>query len=171
MRSPAPPPGNYLGDDPDLTADLGQRLASTAQTAQGLITNYLFYGQRRAADQDTTLAGRLDATAEREHDTREALTVTPMRAQTARREVHPTPEPEPDHEATTEQQAQTARLAFRIVTPSQATAGSPLPGADDPLAVDGLAHDPNRVDPLAGSAAPSASNGLTLDPDSPDRGR
>ena len=63
MRSAPPQPGNYLGDDPDLTADLGQRLAATAQTGQGLITNYLFYGQRRAAEQQLT--DREDRDAER----------------------------------------------------------------------------------------------------------
>lgn len=51
MRSPhTPQPTVNLGDDPDPAAELGPRLAAASQTAQGLLTNYLFYGQRRTAD-------------------------------------------------------------------------------------------------------------------------
>jgi hypothetical protein len=51
MRSQGlPAPNIHLGDDPDPTQELGQRMAGAAQTAQGLLTNYLFYGQRRRAE-------------------------------------------------------------------------------------------------------------------------
>ena len=49
MRSPHnPEPSLNLGDDPDIGAEIGSRLAASSQTAQGLLTNYLFYGQRRS---------------------------------------------------------------------------------------------------------------------------
>lgn len=49
-----PQPGVNLADDPDLVADLGQRMAAAAHTAQGALANYLFHGERRAtaADRD-----------------------------------------------------------------------------------------------------------------------
>lgn len=49
MRSPHDSqPKVNLGDDPDPAAEIGSRLAAASQAAQGLLSNYLFYGQRRS---------------------------------------------------------------------------------------------------------------------------
>lgn len=175
MRNrPLPQPGTYLGDDPDLTADLGQRLASTAQTAQGLITNYLFYGQRRAADSTATQGGERSAEAARErslHEDRDAAAgALSGTARAARRDVDRTPERDtaPDGSVVTAQQAEEARLAFRVVGPAR---DDQDPLGDDHLGVDGLAEDPRQRDPLASPTAESDPGRVTLGPEGPARGR
>jgi hypothetical protein len=166
MRSPQPQPGNYFGDDPDLTAELGQRLAATAQTGQGLITNYLFYGQRRAAEQQQ--ADRADRDLERQRegaavtahaDDHHALTEAAHRAG---RELDQAPQ---QHERAgqspvTDGQAEATRLTLRLVDrhsteartgpePHSLDASHQYATTEDHLAVDAMAHDPSERDPLA----------------------
>jgi hypothetical protein len=179
MRSPHPQPGNYLGDDPDLTAELGQRLAATAQTGQGLITNYLFYGQRRAAEQQLTeredrdLERRREGAAVTAHaDDHHALTEAAHRA---RRELDQAPQ---QHERAgqspvTDGQAEATRLTLRLVDPhsTEARTGPESHSLDpshqyattkDHLAVDALAQDPSQRDPLADLNAAVGNTGVTL---------
>ncbi len=60
MHNPHNPQSSVnLGDDPDPAAELGPRLAAMSQTVQGLLTNYLFYGQRRST-QGTDRAARAE---------------------------------------------------------------------------------------------------------------
>ena len=166
MRSPQPQPGNYLGDDPDLTAELGQRLAATAQTGQGLITNYLFYGQRRAAEQQLTERADRDTERRRERTAHTAHAddgnVLGEAAHRARRELDHVPQLQEraGQSPVTDRQADQARLTLRLVDPhvAEARTGSepPSPGptlqvqtAEDHLAVDALADNPSQRDPLA----------------------
>ena len=144
MRNPLPPgPGINLGDDPDPASDLGQRLASTAQTAQGLLTNYLFYGQRRQAEHGDAERGHrrggVDAdgrseTTRRTRDTHasDAAAAQPERLPQAR---------EPSPRAAPPAQPQAPRLHLRLVHSDEHHAST------DPLARDALAEPPPR-DPL-----------------------
>ena len=190
MRNgPPPQPGNYLGDDPDLTAEVGQRLASTAQTTQGIITNYLFYGQRRSADRQLTDRHDRDAELGRERTmdetrsgTADAVSAT---VRTARRDVDRPPPPDaPAGESdVTDRQADEARLTFRVVGPDEAPhadkaahlAANPRDTqhdpSEDPLAVDALADDPSQRDPLASLAGASDPERVTLSAEGPARGR
>ena len=190
MRTgPLPQPGNYLGDDPDLTAELGQRLASTAQTTQGLMTNYLFYGQRRATDStQSQVSGRAaevglaESLHEARSDTAGSLSAT---VAGARREVDQPPADQgtPSGTVVTAQQAEAARLTFRVVGPPENTGtdkAAQVVGpagdehrlkADDQLAVDGLTDDPSQRDPLANPAADSGPGRVTLGAEGPTRGR
>lgn len=190
MRNgPLPQPSNYLGDDPDLTAELAQRLASTAQTTQGIITNYLFYGQRRAADR--RVAQRLDGSAElglectvaaAKDGASDTLSST---ARTARRDLDQAPPPDATacEPGLTDPRAQDARLTFRVVRPDEAAVadraaqlaaragGAHHDPGEDPLKLDGLADDPSQRDPLATPAVVSDPGRVTLISDGPARGR
>lgn len=189
MRSAASQqPGINLGDDPDLPAELGQRLAATAQTAQGVMTNYLFYGQRRAAEDqaahgdEQSAEGRPDEAAEatraqtgatvrkQEQQARTALDATPSRAGGE------------GDQSVGEGPARSPRVAFHLV-PQQAdpvdeksaqlaASECQLDGlADDPLSVDALADDPNHRDPLQAPATRPDSGAVTLGTDGPMRRR
>lgn len=166
MRSPQPQPGNYLGDDPDLTVELGQRLAATAQTGQGLITNYLFYGQRRAAEQQLTDREDRDIERQRERTARTAQAdggnALTEAAHRARRELDHAPQQHDraGQSPVTDRQAEETRLTFRLVDPhaTGVRTGSEPHSVDpshqhatteDHLAVDALAHNPSHRDPLA----------------------
>lgn len=188
MRSAPPHPGNYLGDDPDLTADLGQRLAATAQTGQGLITNYLFYGQRQAAEQQLT--DRQGRDAERWQEQSADSTRADARhqvahaAQRTRHHLNRAPHPEnaPVESTVTDGQAETARRTFQIVAPQKAGSrtgfaqhdpadpGDQQQPIEDHLKVDALADDPNHRDPLAGPSAAVLPEQVTLNAQGPVRG-
>lgn len=161
MRSPLPQPGNYLGDDPDLAADLGQRLAATAQTGQGLITNYLFYGQRRVAEQQQADRQDRDAGRGRESGDESARSnghrSVAQAARAARDALERAPRTARPATATvTDQQAETARMTFRLV---------------DPLAGDALADDPSQRDPLTDPHAAAEPERVTLNAEGPIQGR
>lgn len=184
MRSPQPQPGNYLGDDPDLTAELGQRLAATAQTGQGLITNYLFYGQRRAAEQQ--LADREDRDVERQRE-RRAHTAQAHdgnalgeAAHKARQELDRTPPRLQDpagQSPVTDRKAEATRLTLRLVEPRTGSEPQSVDPswhqatAQDHLAVDGLADNPSHRDPLADPNAPDDPARVTLSAQDPVRRR
>ena len=188
MRSPQPQPGNYLGDDPDLTAELGQRLAATAQTGQGLITNYLFYGQRRAAEQQLTEREDRDLERRRERTARTAQAddgaALAEAAHRARRELDHVPQLQEraGQSPVTDRQAEEARLTLRLVDPHAAEARtgsepqSPGPShqeqtAEDHLAVDALADNPSQRDPLADPNAAVDPARVTLGAQDPVRRR
>jgi hypothetical protein len=179
MRSPQPQPGNYLGDDPDLTAELGQRLAATAQTGQGLITNYLFYGQRRAAEQQLTEREDRDTERQRERTAHTAQAddgnALAEAAHMARRELDHAPQLQDraGQSPVTDRHAEEARLTLRLVDPHNAEARtgsepqSPGPRpqlqtAEDHLAVDALADNPSQRDPLADPNAATDPARVTL---------
>lgn len=181
MRSPQPQPGHYLGDDPDLTAELGQRLAATAQTGQGLITNYLFYGQRRATEHQLTDRADRDLQRQREQTAHaERGNAVAEAAHRARREFDHTPrQPDPAEQSpVTDRQAEATRLTFQLVNPhpTQAKPQSEAPSqqqatAEDHLAVDALAHDPTQRDPLTDPHAPDGPAPVTLGAQDPVRRR
>lgn len=51
MRAPPPGPGLLrTGDDEDPVAEASQRLCAAMQAAQGVLTSWAVYGQRRDAD-------------------------------------------------------------------------------------------------------------------------
>lgn len=188
MRSQQPQPGNYLGDDPDLTAELGQRLAATAQTGQGLITNYLFYGQRRAAEQQLTDRADSDLERQRERsahtghaDDHRALAEA---ARGARRELDHAPQPhDPAGQSpVTAGQAEATRLTLRLVDSRSTEARTgPEPHSldashrpattEDHLAVDALADNPSQRDPLADPNAGVDAARVTLGAQDPIRRR
>lgn len=188
MRSAPPQPGNYLGDDPDLTADLGQRLAATAQTGQGLITNYLFYGQRRASEQQLTDRQGRDAERwqEQSADSARAGDRHPVADAAHRTRDHlnraPHPQGAPIESTVTDGQAETARRTFRIVAPPDAEPrtgsahhdpadpGDQQQPIEDHLRVDALADDPNHRDPLADPSAAVVPERVTLNAQGPVRG-
>lgn len=189
MRSaPSHQPGVNLGDDPDLPAELGQRLAATAQTAQGVMTNYLFYGQRRAVE-DQVVHGdgqraqaRPDQAAEadraqtgatvwkQEQQARTALDATPSRTGGQ------------GDQSVGEDPARSPRVAFHLV-PQQADPidekSAQLAASehqldalgDDPLSADALADDPNHRDPLHAPATGPDSGAATLGTDGTSRSR
>jgi hypothetical protein len=188
MRSPQPQPGNYLGDDPDLTAELGQRLAATAQTGQGLITNYLFYGQRRAAEQQLTERADRDLERQQERTTRTAQAdhgdALAGAAHRARRELDHAPQPrDPAGQSpVTDRQAEATRLTLRLIDPSateaRTSSGMQLPGpslqlqaTEDHLAVDALADNASHRDPLADPNAAVVPARVTLGAQDPIRRR
>ena len=162
MRSASPPqPGVHLGDDPDPATELGQRMAATAQTAQGLLTNYLFYGQRRqhvaqhSEDHDRLHDEHRDGHEEtdRGHEqtrvSRRTEPVTPeaptRRRPGAARAAAPTSSGPP-------------RLHLRLIRPDQ----------DDPLGADPMARDG-----LAEGITPDVAltrDGLTAAPVAPEPG-
>lgn len=126
MRTPhSPQPTVNLGDDPDPGAELGQRLAAAAQTTQGLLTNYLFYGQRRQSDsaQDPRRAEAGDRSHDRSEDERRTNDVT--RADRRREEMQnqlATPPANPaagqGSDPVSDRQAADTRLTFRVVPQS-----------------------------------------------------
>jgi hypothetical protein len=150
MRSQAPPaPSIHLGDDPDPTQELGQRMAGAAQTAQGLLTNYLFYGQRRRAeardhDDAATAAasdtGRGDSTGERRSDWPIALAGIPAAGRDPAGRRGAVRRDELDSTGTV------LRFGLRARRGSSANGGGGASIAD-PLAVDALAAVPPD-DPL-----------------------
>lgn len=175
MRSAIPPqPGVHLGDDPDPAAELGQRMAATAQTAQGLLTNYLFYGQRRqheaqqAERHERRHDGAGDVRLEAERNSRQVGAggrVAPSAHQ--HRPARTTPAADGPTGATTPDRP---RLHLRLVRPNDSDA----PGFD-PLAQDGLAADVTAKDPLTRDGltdgptqSPGASDpGLSTGPEQP----
>lgn len=187
MRSPQPQPGNYLGDDPDLTAELGQRLAATAQTGQGLITNYLFYGQRRAAEQQLTEREDRDLERQRERTAHTAQSDRHSLAEAARgarRELDHAPQPQDPagQSPVTDRQAEATRLTLRLVDPHSTEARTgPEPHSldashrpattEDHLAVDALADNPSQRDPLADPNAGVDPARVTLGAQDPIRRR
>lgn len=176
--APAPQPSHYLGDDPDLTAELAQRLAATAQTGQGLLTNYLFYGQRHATEQrgnDERERRSLDGGAGADVGRADTVHSVSGQADHARHDLAPQPGPgeRPIRSIRSERRGDVPRLRFRVVesqastpgprdTPGEAMAGDRQPLADH-LAVDGLADDPHQRDPLADPRASVLPNVVTLD--------
>ncbi len=176
--APAPQPSHYLGDDPDLTAELAQRMAATAQTGQGLLTNYLFYGQRHAAAQrgaDAHERRSLDG-GDRGATVGRADTVHSVtgQADTARHDLVPQPSPGGPPSIPSERRVEVPRLRFRVVEPANPTPGPRDITADslagdrhppnDHLAVDGLADDPHQRDPLADPGAAMLPRPVTLNP-------
>lgn len=132
MRTPHnPQPAVNLGDDPDPGAELGQRMAAAAQTTQGLLTNYLFYGQRRQSD--TAQLARRAEVGDRSHDRSEEERRTndvtrADRRREAKQDHFATPPANPaagqGSDPVTERQAADARLTFRVVPQSaERTAG------------------------------------------------
>lgn len=189
MRSaPSHQPGVDLGDDPDLPAELGQRLAATAQTAQGVMTNYLFYGQRCAAE-DQAVHGDEQSAQARPDEAAEATraqtgATVRKQVQQARTALEATPSRaggEGD-QSVGEDPARSPRVAFHLVRQQAdpvdeksaqlaASEGQLDALCDDPLSADALADDPNHRDPLQAPATRPDSGTVTLGTDGPSRSR
>ena len=156
MRSPHnPEPTLNLGDDPDLGAELGSRLAASSQTAQGLLTNYLFYGQRRSGTGQGAAATDLSRGLAHEQSTEGARSAeVGHSAQTA------------DHSRTETRGALDAafsgegslptgvpdrvgRPKLRLILRSERRSREDHKQSSDPLAIDSLGEDPLDNDALS----------------------
>jgi hypothetical protein len=133
-------------------------MAGAAQTAQGLLTNYLFYGQRRRAevrDQDEAAtaaasnAGRGDSVGERASDLPTALAGLTASAPG-----------DPAASRAAARQAEAGRTGTVLQFGLRTRRGTPATGAaavaTDPLAVDALAAAPPD-DPLTALAQRGAT--------------
>lgn len=153
-----PQPGVNLADDPDLVADLGQRMAAAAHTAQGALANYLFHGERRAtaADRDERAGAAF---------VRDFLTL--RRGPHERPDSARLPGAGPDSSGTPGLEPEAAapevsppptrpRLALRVVP----TTVDPIDSKVARLALADSAGQATPADPLAGDAL--GSDGLDL---------
>lgn len=173
MRSPHnPQPNLSLGDDPDPASELGPRLAATSQTVQGLLTNYLFYGQRRSNDPAPAGVQRLGA--ERRHEAQDEHDRSSMTSRThGAAGSQPADRPEvlsPAHEASLQpagslaEGTEASRLQLvlrpdRGANSAEQSLYRTQTTAEDPLARDALTNDPVGRDPLRLSAGRGNGSG------------
>lgn len=148
MRSPhTPQPNVNLAEDADPASELGPRLAAASQTVQGLLTNYLFYGQRRA---HTTTGPDAHALRERQSidasEERGRGTLSGAATLSAGVEHTRTRTPVP------RQRTATPAGGADLGEAGAAMTGTP-DGPRDPLAVDGLTVDGMRYGTLTLIAA------------------
>lgn len=170
MRSPVPPSASInLGDDADPASELGQRLAATAQTAQGLLTNYLFYGQRRQAEAQhgERTQRRGDGESDGRHEaTRGTEETHASRGDAVRQARLPQP-PGSSPAAASPLAPETPRLHLRLVHTDDHHA------SDDLLAHDALAARPRAdalsSDGLVEGTEPVATGGPDLSNDPRER--
>ena len=152
MRAPhTSQPAVNLGDDPDLAAEIGQRMAAGSQTAQGLLTNYLFYGQRRQSDARSRVAGG-DRNGHAHEDAEEADRTTRISA--SRREA-----------SYQEQHAQAPPTAADLERPDIAAAGGRIPRVTFHLVPD-MRSKARFGSPAPAVAAGPAESPLTMTADS-----
>ena len=163
MHSPHnPQPTIGLGDDRDPASELGSRLASASQTVQGLLTNYLFYGQRRSDDRAVPAVQRL--AGERGHE-RHSEDARSSFTDHTRQATGPGPEgpqelPPPTAAATSGRAvsapSESAGRRLQLVLSNEpsgdhpnATATDASMSPHDPLAANALTDDFLAQDPLA----------------------